>query len=129
MASIGQIMTRELSVTSTTTTIQEAAGQMHDQLIGSLLVKEGESYSGIITEADIVRAVAQQVNVANVTVEEVMSSPILTVEKKLSPTYARDVMGGKRIRHLAVTDAGAIVGIISARDLLAYFKTVSKEVE
>lgn len=129
MSTIGQIMTRELSVISKTTTIQEAAGHMHDQLIGSLLVKEGEVYSGIITEADIVRAVAQQVDVATTTVENVMSSPILTVEKKLSPHYARDVMGGKRIRHLAVTDAGAIVGIVSARDLLAYFKTVSKEVE
>ena len=129
MATIEQIMTRELSVISKATTIQEAAGQMHDQLIGSLLVKEGEEYSGIITEADIVRAVAQQMNVAVVTVEEVMSSPILTVEKNLSPHYARDVMGGKRIRHLAVTDTGAIVGIVSARDLLAYFKTVSKEIE
>ncbi len=128
MATIGQIMTRELSVISKATTIREAAGQMHEQLIGSLLVKEGENYSGIITEADIVRAVAQQVDVAITTVDEVMSSPILTVEKNLSPHYARDVMGGKRIRHLAVTDAGIIVGIISARDLLAYFKTVSKEI-
>ena len=122
-------MTRELSVISKTRTIQEAAGQMHEQLIGSLLVKDEEHYSGIITEADIVRAVAEHVDVATITVEKVMSSPILTVEKKLSPHYARDVMGGKRIRHLAVTEAGAIVGIVSARDLLAYFKTVSKEVE
>ncbi|MGB0910566.1 MAG: cyclic nucleotide-binding/CBS domain-containing protein, partial [Nitrospirales bacterium] len=79
--------------------------------------------------ADIVRAVAQQINVTRVSVDEVMSSPILTVEKKLSPHYARDIMGGKRIRHLAVTEEGTIVGIISARDLLSYFKTVSKEVE
>ncbi len=122
-------MTRELSVISKTRTIQEAAGQMREQLIGSLLVKDEEHYSGIITEADIVRAVAEHVDVATITVEKVMSSPILTVEKKLSPHYARDVMGGKRIRHLAVTEAGAIVGIVSARDLLAYFKTVSKEVE
>ena len=129
MATIGQIMTRELSVVSKATTICEAAGQMHDQRIGSLLVKEGENYSGIITEADVVRAVAQQMNLTLTTVQEVMSSPILTVEKNLSPHYARDIMGGKHIRHLAVTDTGTIVGVVSARDLLAYFKTVSKEVE
>lgn len=129
MATIGQIMTRKLSVISKTTTIREAAGQMHDQRIGSLLVIEGESYSGIITETDIVRAVAQQIDVNLSTVEEVMSSPILTVEKNLSPHYARDLMGGKHIRHLAVTESGTIVGVVSARDLLAYFKTVAKEVE
>ena len=37
-------------------------------------------------------------------------------------------MANRRIRHLAVSDDGKIVGILSARDLLAYFKTVSKEV-
>ena len=58
----------------------------------------------------------------------VMSKPILSVEKNLSPHYARDLMADKRIRHLAVTEEGRIVGIISARDLLAYFKTVSKEI-
>ena len=129
MATIGQIMTRELNAISKTTTIQEAAGHMHDQLIGSLLIKEGENFSGIITESDIVHAVARKMNVAEVSVEKVMSSPILTIEKHLSPHYARDVMGGKRIRHLAVTDSGTIVGVVSARDLLAYFKTVSKEIE
>ena len=67
-------------------------------------------------------------DVAATSVGQVMSSPILSIEKKLSPHYARDLMANKRIRHLAVSDNGKIVGILSARDLLAYFKTVSKEV-
>jgi signal-transduction protein with cAMP-binding, CBS, and nucleotidyltransferase domain len=92
------------------------------------LVKKGNDFSGIITETDIVRAVAERDDVAATSVVQVMSSPILTVEKKLSPHYARELMADKRIRHLAVTEDGKIVGILSARDLLAYFKTVSKEV-
>ncbi len=128
MATIGQLMNRELSVVTEDTTVRQAAGQMHDQRIGSLLVKKGADFSGIITETDVVRAVAERDDVATTSVVHVMSSPILTVEKKLSPHYARDLMANKRIRHLAVTDEGKIVGILSARDLLAYFKTVSKEV-
>ena len=128
MATVGQLMTSNLSTIPEHTTIKQAAGHMHTQHIGSLLVKKGEEFSGIITETDVVRAVAEEENVSGISVAQVMSSPILTVEKKLSPHYARDVMADKRIRHLAVTEEGKIVGIISAPDLLAYFKTVSKEV-
>ena len=90
--------------------------------------KAGE-YSGIITETDVVRAVAEQRDATQSTVQGLMSSPIISIDKKLSPQYARDLMADRRIRHLAVTEEGNIVGVISVRDLLAYFKIVSKEVE
>ena len=128
MATVGQLMSSDLSVITEDRTVKQAAGQMQDQRIGSLLVKNGNDFSGIITETDVVRAVAERDDVAAISVVQVMSSPILTVEKKLSPHYARELMADKRIRHLAVTEEGKIVGIISARDLLAYFKTVSKEI-
>ena len=128
MATVGQLMSSDLSVITEDRTVKQAAGQMQDQRIGSLLVKNGNDFSGIITETDVVRAVAEQDDAAGTSVAHVMSSPILTVEKKLSPHYARELMADKRIRHLAVTEEGKIVGIISARDLLAYFKTVSKEI-
>ena len=128
MATVGQLMSSDLSVITEDRTVKQAAGQMQDQRIGSLLVKKGNDFSGIITETDVVRAVAERDDVAAISVVQMMSSPILTVEKKLSPHYARELMADKRIRHLAVTEDGKIVGILSARDLLAYFKTVSKEV-
>ncbi len=128
MATIGQLMNRDLSVVTENATVRQAAGQMHNQRIGSLLVKKGNDFAGIVTETDVVRAVAEQDDLAATSVVHIMSSPILTVEKKLSPHYARDLMANKRIRHLAVSDNGKIVGILSARDLLAYFQTMSKEV-
>lgn len=128
MATVGQLMSGDLSVITEDATVKQAAGQMQDQRIGSLLVRKGDDFSGIITETDVVRAVAERDDVAATSVVQVMSSPILTVEKKLSPHYARELMADKRIRHLAVTEDEKIVGILSARDLLAYFKTMSKEV-
>jgi len=62
-------------------------------------------------------------------VKGVMSSPIITVDRQMSPHYARDLMADRKIRHLGVTEEGKIVGVLSVRDLLAYFKTVSKEFE
>jgi signal-transduction protein with cAMP-binding, CBS, and nucleotidyltransferase domain len=95
----------------------------------AIVGKEG-NFLGIVTETDVVQAVAQQPEaVARLTVKEVMSSPIITVERTMSPHYARDLMADRKIRHLGVTEDDKIVGVISVRDLLAYFKTVSKESE
>lgn len=129
MGTVGQLMTRELSVIGDEASIQEAAQHMQTNRIGSLLVEKGGGYVGIITETDVVRAVAEQPNLSDLTVQSVMSSPIISIDRKFSPQYARDLMADRRIRHLAVTEEGKIVGIISVRDLLAYFKTVSKEKE
>lgn len=130
MATIGQLMTRELSVVTEDASIQEAAKQMHARQIGSLLVKKGAEFSGIITETDVVEAVAEQHDdVRHLLVRKIMSSPIITVDRHMSPNYARDLMADRRIRHLAVTDHDQIIGIISVRDLLAYFKTMSHTIE
>jgi len=129
MATVGQLMTRDISVISEDASLQEAANQMQVQRIGSLLVEKNGEYSGIITETDVVRAVAEYADVRQLTVHGLMSSPIIALDKKLSPQYARDLMADRRIRHLAITEEGQIVGVISVRDLLAYFKTVSKEIE
>ena len=103
---------------------------MQSQRIGSLIAEKEGEYTGIITETDVVRAVAEQASTMNqLSVKGLMSSPIITVDRKLSPHYARDLMADRKIRHLAVTEEGKIVGIISVRDLLAYFKTVSKNPE
>jgi CBS domain-containing protein len=131
MTTIGQLMTGDLSFVLEDASIQEAAGQMHTMRIGSLLVKKESNFSGIVTETDVVKAVAEQpAEVGHLTVKELMSSPIITVDGNMSPQYARDLMADRKIRHLAVTgEGGKIVGIISVRDLLAYFKTISRDLQ
>ncbi len=131
MATIGQFMTRNLSFVTEDASIQEAATLMYTKRIGSLLVTQESAFSGIVTETDVVRAVAEQPGqVERLKVKELMSSPIITVDRNMSVHYARDLMADRKIRHLAVTgENGEIVGIISVRDLLAYFKTVAKELK
>ncbi|WP_342349014.1 CBS domain-containing protein [uncultured Nitrospira sp.] len=131
MATIGQFMTRDLSFVTEDASIQEAATLMVNKRMSSLLVKHDSGFSGIVTESDVVRAVAEQPGqVERLKVKELMSSPIITVARNMSVHYARDLMADRKIRHLAVTgENGEIVGIISVRDLLAYFKTVAKELK
>jgi len=130
MATVGQLMTRDVSFIQEEASVQEAARFMHRKRIGSLLVKIEDDFLGIVTETDVVQAVAEQPEaVARLTVREVMSKPIITVDRAMSPHYARDLMADRKIRHLGVTEEDKIVGVVSVRDLLAYFKTVSKELE
>lgn len=131
MATIGQFMTRNLSFVTEDASIQDAATYMVNKRMSSLLVKHDSGFSGIFTESDVVRAVAEQPDrVERLKVKELMSSPIITVDRNMSVHYARDLMADRKIRHLAVTgENGEIVGIISVRDFLAYFKTVAKDLK
>ena len=130
MGTVGQLMTRDVHLIHEEASIQDAARSMHTKRIGSLLVKKEDDFVGIVTETDVVQAVAEQpAKVGQLTVKELMSSPIITIDRKMAPHYARDLMADRKIRHLAVTEEGKIVGIISVRDLLAYFKTISKDLE
>lgn len=130
MATVGELMARDVSFIHEEASIQDAARSMHTKRIGSLLVKKENDFSGIVTETDVVQAVAEQPEaVAHLTVKRVMSSPIITVERTMSPHYARDLMANRKIRHLGVTEGDMIVGVISVRDLLVYFKMVSKKQE
>jgi len=130
MATVGQLMTRNLSVIEEGERIQQAAQHMQSKRIGSILVKRADIFVGIVTETDVVQAVAEHLTeLDRLTVKGVMSSPIITVDRQMSPHYARDLMADRKIRHLGVTEDGKIVGVLSVRDLLAYFKTVSKEFE
>lgn len=99
------------------------ARQLRDARVGALLVIEQGDYVGIVSEADLVRkAMASGAVAEQVTARTVMSAPVMTIDIAQSAHEASDVMAERGIRHLVVTEEGRIVGMISVRDLLRYFK-------
>jgi CBS domain-containing protein len=91
--------------------------------VGSLFVKKGKKLVGIVTDTDIVRrAVSTNKNLGKMTVEKIMTTPICTIEGSQPVDDAQDMMGDLGVRHLAVTKAGEIVGVVSVRDLLLFYK-------
>jgi CBS domain-containing protein len=109
--------------------LSEAARKMWDQQTGSLLVMEGEQLLGIITERDILRAVATGTELDKTRVEEVMVRDLITIEPGASLRAAAHVMTDKWIRHLPVLDRGKLVGIISQRDLAGVLGAALNEPE
>ena len=117
------MMRRTLRTISPDTTLLEAAKLMRDTKVGALLVYEAGHYSGLVSEADLVRkGMAESCSAQETLVRAVMSSPLLSIEIASSAHEASEKMAEHGIRHLAISEEGQIVGIISVRDLLRYFK-------
>jgi signal-transduction protein with cAMP-binding, CBS, and nucleotidyltransferase domain len=117
------LVTRQVETVAHDMLLREAARRMRDKKIGSLIVVKGGREVGILSETDITRrAVAEGLSPDVSTVERIMSSPIISIDIGESPERANDLMKDRGIRHLAVTESGKIVGILSVRDLLRYFK-------
>lgn len=123
MTPLALLMHRDLQEISPKTTVRDAAKQMRDKRIGSLLVSEGMERIGIVSETDFVRkALADGLNPDTTLVERIMSQPVIGIDIDKTAKEANDLMATKGVRHLAVTDKGKIVGIISVRDLVICFK-------
>jgi CBS domain-containing protein len=98
-------------------TLHEAARKMWKQQTGSLLVVDGDDLVGIITERDVLKAVATGTSLSETRISEVMSKDVITVAPGASLREAAKIMADKWIRHLPVVDNGKLVGVLSQRDL------------
>jgi len=120
------MMHRTFCTISPDTTLLEAAKLMREARVGALLVHETDrsgQYRGIVSETDLVRkGMAESCPAQDTSVSAVMTSPLLSIEITSSAHEASDKMAEHGIRHLAISQDGQIVGIISVRDLLRYFK-------
>ena len=114
---VSEIMTPAAVADRADDTLAEAARKMWEQQTGSLLVMDGESLLGIITERDVLKAVATGTPLDRTRISEVMSKDLVSVGPGTSIREAAKVMADKWIRHLPVLDGGRLVGIISQRDL------------
>jgi CBS domain-containing protein len=119
MVTVNQIMTRSIVQLEAGTSAVGAARLMKAHNIGSVFVTKADVIIGIVTEPDIVRKVVGTERMPYfIPVEDIMSSPVRGIDAERSITEAADLMEQYGTRHLAVFQAGRIVGILSVRDLL-----------
>jgi signal-transduction protein with cAMP-binding, CBS, and nucleotidyltransferase domain len=113
------LMNRAIISIGSHDTALAAAQRMADKHIGALFVTEAEELVGIITEADLVRKVlADQLDPVETRVGAVMNSPLIEIDINRTIHNASEHMAEHRIRHLAVTENGKVVGVLSIRDLV-----------
>ena len=115
---IQDIMTRALITVNTSTTALQIAKMMEQGGIGAIIVKDNENPAGIVTDRDFATKIAANDLPLSTPVEKIMSSPLITINHNEPISAAAERMTDKKIRKLAVTEDGKIVGIITSTDLV-----------
>jgi CBS domain-containing protein len=117
MALVSQHMTRSLLTIDADATLGEAAARMVERGVGAVVVLEGDRIAAILTERDVMKAVAAGQD-GSAPVSEWMTRHPETVELEDTTDHAASLMIHGGFRHLPVVEGGKVVGIVSIRDLM-----------
>jgi CBS domain-containing protein len=117
MATVREIMSSGLITVDPDSTVAQAATVMAEKRVGSALVLVGDSLAGIFTERDIVRALSQDFDAPGHPIAHWMTKDPITIGPDESSDAALDLMLKGGFRHVPVVEEGAVIGIVSIRDL------------
>jgi CBS domain-containing protein len=98
--------------------LRDAAQLMAKHRVGSAVVQDAEQLVGILTERDVLNAVASGTAPDQVSVQEIMTADVVTVGPDWDLVEAAGEMARRRIRHLVVYEGGQLLGVLSVRDVL-----------
>ena len=117
---LGDFMSREVLSVAPEDTIGEAAQLMADANVGSSVVLEHGRLIGILTERDLLRAMAQRVHPSEARVREWMTAEPMAVSESTTADEAARLMVENGFRHLPVVDGDRTLGVVSLRDVMRH---------
>ena len=115
---VTDIMSTALISVNPRTTAFQIAKMMEHGGIGAIIVKDNKIPVGIITDRDFATKIAANNLPFDTPVEKIMSSPLITINHSEAISSAAKMMVSKKIRKLAVSEKGKIVGLITSTDLI-----------
>jgi CBS domain-containing protein len=137
--SLKKLMTEDITSLPSTATVLDAAKFMTDMNVGSVIVTEDDSPTGLITDRDVVAKVIAQGKDSNTTkISEIMVTPVVSIVEEEDIVDATQLMSHHGIRRLPVTNSGGkLVGVVSLDDVLVMLgeemqniaTTLKKEIE
>ena len=115
-----ELMTEDVTYLPSTASVLDAAKFMTNMNVGSVIVADGESPSGLITDRDVVaKVIALGKDSSTTKIGEVMVSPVVTISEDKDIIDATKLMSTHGIRRLPITnEQGKLAGVISLDDVL-----------
>lgn len=118
MKLLRDVAIRHLVTVGPTTSLRRAAKVMNDRGVGCAVVVENEQVAGIVTERDVLRAIAEDGSMDEITVADVMTRDVVSGAPGWELLKAVHTMTEGGFRHLLVMEMDDPVGIVSLRDLM-----------
>jgi signal-transduction protein with cAMP-binding, CBS, and nucleotidyltransferase domain len=116
---VKELHPRSVVTVESSDVIRIAIEELAREEVGAVAVFGSHGISGILSERDIVRAVADGVDIDETTVDEYMTQTAVTIQPERGVHEAMSIMSEFGCRHLLVEEAGDICGMISVRDIVA----------
>jgi CBS domain-containing protein len=119
-ASVSTLIGAPVAGVAPDATVDQVADAMVAAGVGALIVADvdGDGVAGIVTERDLVRALAGRRDPATTRARDIANTTLVWCDARASVTDVAERMMECYIRHVLVEDRGRLVGIVSARDLL-----------
>ncbi|SCL16046.1 CBS domain-containing protein [Micromonospora rhizosphaerae] len=119
MYRVSDVMTKQVVYLPAETSLDEAARVMKESDIGDVVVTEGATLAGMLTDRDIVvRAVAERADPATTTIGSIITREVVMIEQHSTASEAATLMRERNIRRVLVCDnERKLVGIVSLGDL------------
>ena len=115
---VQDVMTRVLITVNLSTTAFQIAKMMQQGGIGAIFVQDDDHPVGIVTDRDFATKITANNMPFDTVAQKIMSSPLITINHNEPLSAAAKRMTSKKIRKLAVTENGKIIGIITSTDLV-----------
>jgi len=115
---VGDVMTRNFISVSPDSTVAQCAKEMIGKKVGSLIVKAGNNLRGILTEGDIVKALAMKKDAKQIKAGDIMTKKIDTINPSADIYDALVKMKSRNIRWLPVTVKNNVIGMLTIKDIL-----------
>jgi CBS domain-containing protein len=117
MPLVADHMTRGVLTISSDASLGDAAAKMAERGVGAVVILEGDAIAAILTERDVMKAVAAGED-GSASVADWMTRHPDTIEPRDTTDHAASLMIHGGFRHLPVVEEGKVVGIVSIRDLM-----------
>jgi|SRR5262245_22676188 len=125
MATLAEVMRTEFITVAPEDTLGEVADKMVALNVGAVVVKDFGKLIGILTERDLLKAMAARVHSSEARVRQFMTENPVTVSREMDCEEAERLMLDKGFRHLPITDGDDVVGVVSLRRVVAATKAAA----
>ena len=118
MRTLGEIVKPTFITVAPEDTLGEVAEKMNQQNVGAVIVKDYGRLIGILTEREMLRAMASRVHTSDARVRQWMTADPITASPEMPLDDAARVMLDHGFRHLPVVDGSTVLGVVSLRRVL-----------